>query len=224
MEARLACQPCAQTQRTQQVVELDLSPNNHKAPSIVFVARESGNEAPQAWFAGKETLAEGLATWIRPMLDAYRRIYNDSRPAVLVAGINVKTRFTPAPQSAVGFIDQEDDSKRKSDKLRAMKFTKAIIQMLENAPDKPVLVSIGSDGFSCDTMRLQAFFERVRAFDLVTRLKTLTFSDGVKMSSHLLTKDEDAWWAKVETSAILNCLRQSVTLTDQELVKEFIRL
>ena len=80
-------------------VELTTESAMHETPAIILIARCSSNNVPKDWFAGHETLEEGLPRWGISRLAEYRKVFSDDRRALLIVGIGVKTACTPTVES-----------------------------------------------------------------------------------------------------------------------------
>jgi hypothetical protein len=207
--------PSTTAKRRSRILKINLGPGTGK-PSILIVARCSNSAPPNAWYAGKETLEEGLPIWVQPALESYRRLYQDYRHAEIHAGVHVQTAFAPAPRLLHDLVDSADwTSTNKglvSNKIRSHTFTSQIETALQVAPDRPVILSTGADGFSCNTGRIEAFIHRVRPFDLVVRFHAIAYNDnGPTLTEGLLTRHDMFWWHVYASEDLARVPRQGST-------------
>jgi hypothetical protein len=210
--------------RTVRVLEFDLGPNNGQDASVIIVGRNSGGSTPTGWFAGKETLEEGIPIWAQPHLDDYRRLFDDQRRAKVVAGVRVRSAFVPSPPAA-GFVLPTDSDGLKGDKRRAIKFTETVEGSVKRASDTPTIVSIGADGFACASSLIKDFLERNKPFRLVCRfhiIKTPNTTNSLSLTEALLTKKGDGWWRVYESKDILQRLRGASNFADKIAVDELV--
>jgi hypothetical protein len=80
--------------------------------SIIIVARVSGSSIPKEWYAGKDSLEEGLPIWVQPTLEACRRLYQDYRPAEIHVDDHVQTAYTPASFDKSGLANNPGPSNK----------------------------------------------------------------------------------------------------------------
>jgi hypothetical protein len=189
-------------------------------PSTIIVAR-SPSDPSQDWFSGQATLELGLPIWVQSRLDEYRRLYQDDRRAVFIDGHHIKTRDVPSLPKA-GFLLSSDDSVEKSGKGRTTEFTTKIEDAIRNAPDRPVLLSIGTDGFSCNTGLFKSHFERVPSYDMVVRLHTLGKTNGAKLDPSHLQKTANSWWGKYPSEQITQRLENFAYNSTSAAINELV--
>lgn len=200
------------TKRATRVLEFDLGPENGKEASSIIVGRNSGGTVAKDWYADKTALDEGIPVWARGHLDDYRRLFNDDRRAKAIVGIRIRSAFVPSPPSAAGFLLSTDSGNVKGDKSRAMNYTKAVEDSLKAAPDVPVIVSIGADGFACSSGMIKAFMERTIPYRLVMRYNFVLYpQENLRLTEFLLMKDKNAWWRSYDSRDILYRLRMATT-------------
>lgn len=186
--------------------------DKNERPSVIMIARTSGNYVPKSWSGGFSTLAEGLQSWGAAHLANYRRLFSDERSAVLHVGVNVKTAYLPTSISVNAHLTPDMDASTKSGWRRAHKFTDHIAEDLQAAPNRPTIINIGSDGFSCNTGLLQPFLERVVSLDMVIRHNFISYrnGNGPSLDPTLLSVDGLCWWKAYRSEDILQRLKGSL--------------
>jgi hypothetical protein len=122
-------------------------------PSILVIGRFSGSYLPSSWFAGKETLQEGLPIWGDAILRHFIAYAGLKGPqsAVVHACYEVRSLDLPAP--AINNSFQEKHERRRWELHRAWAFTKALMKDIKAANDAdvtPVLLSAGLDAWTCN--------------------------------------------------------------------------
>jgi hypothetical protein len=194
--------------------------------SIIIVARVSGSSIPKAWYAGKSSLEEGLPIWVQPTLEAYRRLYQDYRPAEIHVGAQVQTAFTPTPSSIHNLADTAGSTIKNSNfyQTRAFNFTTQIVSALRGAPidSRPVILSVGVDGFTCNTSRMEAFLQRVCPLKFVVKLHTISYQQGQgpSLTPDLLWEDGNSWWADYTSEHLIRVFQQATAVPGLQAANE----
>ncbi|KAF2442461.1 hypothetical protein P171DRAFT_446148 [Karstenula rhodostoma CBS 690.94] len=96
---------------------------------------------------------------------------------------------------------------------------------LQAAPDRPTIVSIGSDGFSCNTGLIQPFLERVVSCDMVIRHNFIAYRNGNGPSLNetlLLLRYGLCWWKDYRSECILQELNGSLPPGSLQKIDELI--
>jgi hypothetical protein len=198
--------------------------DKEERPSIIIVARTSGSYIPRSWYGGFATLEQGLQSWGAAHLVDYRRIFSDERAAVLHIGINVPTVYMPTGMDVNDHLIATVDASTKYGWRRANRFTGQIAQDLQAAPGRPTIVSIGSDGFSCNTSLIQPFLERVVSFDMVVRHNFIRYRNGTgpSLNETLLLRYGLCWWKDYRSECILQGLNESLPPGQLQEIDELI--
>ena len=130
------------------------------------------------------------------------------RSAVLHASWNMKTRELPAYED---YQDRFDDTEaHRTQKNNAFKWTKAVNEDLRRAK-QPIIVSVGWDGWTCNTERLPQWLEKMPDARWFFRLTGLQY----KPDPSLLRKDHNLYWAEFDSTLIAQGLRDALQRTPE---------
>jgi hypothetical protein len=126
-------------------------------PSIICVFRWSGPKSRE--FTFDDFIRLGLAS-VHATIKSLRDTRTE-KDVVLYGRWHVPTRFTPV-------LEKENPSKcDKAGHASALRFSRTVFQYISTAHDasrKPLLVSHGIDGFTCNTVRMREFLTRAPPF------------------------------------------------------------
>jgi hypothetical protein len=119
----------------------------------------------------------------------------------LHVGEAVPTVVTPSPASMAGYLLLGDVELVQKSKVNAKKFTDAVTQDLNSAPDRLALLSIGAGGFTCNGQLLEPWFQRVPSHNFVVRHHSITYKNGLgpKLSPQSFVADGNAWWRQYQS-------------------------
>lgn len=86
------------------------------------------------------------------------------------------------------------------------------------------LVSIGADGFSCNSTLIKPFLQRMNGFDLAIRYHTLDFpnGEGPSLTEALLTQHEKHWWGQYKSEDIQEHFHGSPLIGSSAKTKELV--
>jgi hypothetical protein len=173
-------------------------------PSVIIVIRSSA-ERPNIWKAGTDSFEEGLPLLGQKILAHYAAWSSfPGGSAVLHSCYDCPTRYLPA--SAVDDSFLETTNARRSDRYRAFKFTQAIVNDIEAANQagiKPILLSVGVDGWACDRRMILPWLQgSTLRFDLVLRLNGLNYG----MTDRFVELHHNVYWATYNPEYILEAL------------------
>ncbi|KAI4932103.1 uncharacterized protein J4E92_004002 [Alternaria infectoria] len=130
------------------------------------------------WKAGEEHLADGIKIWAKNLFDEFAIDYDSKEgiDATLVAMSYVHTSVAPTGQFSQAHTTT--DPTRRAYYARAHKFTHNIDSFLEHSTargTKPVILSIGLDGFACKATLILPWLQRSPPFTLIIRENTLAY-------------------------------------------------
>lgn len=136
----------------------------------------------------------------------YKTVFDDIITAILIAGSGVRTADIPCSGQ------DNENAKDTWDRYRldcAAEFTQTIRKCIQDSPDKPTIVSIGIDGWGCDTDRIRDFINTERSSQYVFRT---TFIDdkvsGITFKSDTLHRSPNAWWGNCSSDDISKRIRR----------------
>ncbi|CAN9157306.1 unnamed protein product [Alternaria alternata] len=175
------------------------------APPSVIIVNRSSAKVPESWKDNADTIEEGLPMLGRRYLNhyaAWSRYTGGS--AVLHSCYDAPTRYIPAPAFDDSFLASSQSHIIKQH--RTFKFTQAIVSDIEAANQariKPVLLSIGADGWFCDCRVLLPWLKASKLeFDMVIRLNSLPST----MSNKFADLHYKVWWISYDMKLILRAL------------------
>jgi hypothetical protein len=178
--------------------------NTFEKPSVIYVARSSG-DFPKVWLCRRSNLSDGLPIWIQPRRLEYERIFGDHRPAVFHAGSKMSTAFLPAPAEP-HVVESELDWRRYSPYIqRAHRMTAAITKDVQDCPDRPTIVSLGTDAWSCSTVNIQGYLSLMQTpFTLVICHSGIYTGREEQLSTQYLRRGRNGlWWGSYTSTELL---------------------
>ncbi|KAI4914887.1 hypothetical protein J4E90_004923 [Alternaria incomplexa] len=152
-----------------------------EAPCVLAVVRAS-SQSPKAWNAGEEHLADGIKIWAKNLFDEFANDYdsNEGINATLIAMSYVHTSV--APTGKFSQAHTTTDPTRRAYYARAHKFTYNIDRFLEHSTargTKPIILSIGLDGFACKATLILPWLQRSPSFTLIVRETELVYGMNI---------------------------------------------
>ncbi|KAH9862401.1 hypothetical protein J1614_011056 [Plenodomus biglobosus] len=148
-------------------------------PSIIVVGRSSGSIIPADWYAKRHDLRVGLPLWGKKIVEHYAAYsaVQGAHSVIVHACYQVQTRDLPALEH--NDSHREAKESRRLRLSRAHKFTEAITKDIiasNVAGIEPILLSVGLDGWACDTRMILPWLTRLNLrFKLVIRLTALQY-------------------------------------------------
>ncbi|KAI4614181.1 hypothetical protein J4E80_006872 [Alternaria sp. BMP 0032] len=145
---------------------------------LVAVARASG-AAPKAWKGDEDPVQDGIDTFASPIFDTFQTDHGVAQGSVcgtFLAMDNIHTSVTPTAKDVM--LHNIADPVLRQYITQAYVFTRAIdkdLEALASRNVKPVLLSIGIDGFSCNTKLILPWLQRSPRFTLVIRETDLPY-------------------------------------------------
>ena len=158
-----------------------------KAPCVLAIVRAS-REPPKAWKAGEEHLADGIKIWTKTLFDEFANDYdnNEGINATLIAMSYVHTSVASTGEFSQAHTTT--DPTRRAYYARAYRYTHTIDRFLEHFTargTKPIILSIGLDGFACKADLILPWLQRSPSFTLIIRSPDLVFGmDLAYFSQH----------------------------------------
>jgi len=148
-----------------------------EAPCVLAVVRAS-SQSPKAWNAGEEHLADGIKIWAKNLFDEFANDYdsNEGINATLIAMSYVHTSV--APTGKFSQAHTTTDPTRRAYHARAYRYTHTIDRLLEHFTargTKPIILSIGLDGFTCKADLILPWLQRSPSFTLIIRSPDLVY-------------------------------------------------
>jgi hypothetical protein len=125
-----------------------------------------------SWFSGCEYVEQGLPTWAAGRLTDYKADFDldgNDTPTVFHAGLAVQSRHLPAAKGSNA--TSSTSSAIQTQLSWSWTFTNAIVKDLEQIATKckPILISIGIDGFACNVSLILPVLKRVLEFTWIIR-------------------------------------------------------
>lgn len=186
-------------------------PNAPDTPAEVVIVGRSSAFPPKAWAMGTSSHHEGLPIWGDCVLRHFAA-YTGAKfsNAVLHASSHTRTRFMPAPTVDNSTAQATEDLRWHV--RRAFFFTKSILHDIKNANAAgitPTLLSVGLDGFTCNTRALQTWLHEqgTITFDIVFRLKALDYG----MTRDDVVEHGSVYWASCSSDALRSALNGGIS-------------
>ncbi|KAF2869080.1 hypothetical protein BDV95DRAFT_498895 [Massariosphaeria phaeospora] len=187
------------------------------APTIIIVARSS-KQPPESWKGGlgkKAKFKEGLPLFGSKFLQHFETVFGPTgRSAVLHEAYTAQTRYLPhgAYHTPAAYDTKHELNSAKI----ACRFTNNVTKDLEAATTlgvKPILLSVGLDGYSCHVKNWLAYIERVPQFELVLSLPTQIHG----ITADHATVDRGITWTSYESIDIAGAIRGDSEHTEEAL-------
>jgi hypothetical protein len=191
--------------RKNQPLEFRILLDAVQKPSVIYVARSSGQRAPGSWSSDRDTRLEGLPIWIIPYREDFQRIFADNRPAVLHAYAALKTRHLPSCADRKAMTSKSTSGKEIQHMTKAHRMTAAITKDVQDCPDRPTIVSLGTDAWASDLANIQAYLSRVQTpFTLVICHTSNYVGQENRLSAQDLTAGTSGvWWGSYTSTELL---------------------
>ncbi|KAG9196832.1 hypothetical protein G6514_003939 [Epicoccum nigrum] len=183
-------------------------------PRTIIVGRTSSSGyIPLSWINKAATARDGLPTWGARILEHYDKFRGVSTgPASIRVSTGVQTRYLPAPD--VDTTHQHRDHVRWL-KNRAYILTQGIIADIESANSSgitPVVLSVGVDGWACNTELIQSWLEdhTELKFKLVIHMNDVLYG----MSREFVKNHRGIYWGEYNPAEILRVLKDGLGTND----------
>jgi len=185
-------------------------------PASIIIVNRSSSHPPKEWQAGTGSIHTGLPIVGRAILAhhiARTALPPTNVSAVLHSCSNCTTRQLPS--LGINKSMSQDNLHQRLAFHRAFKFTMAItgdIQAANEAGIKPVLISVGLDGWACDERMLLPWLQTsALQFELVIHLQKLQYGMTDRFSE---LHGEIHWW-EYQTQSILEALERGSGYDDK---------